>query len=215
MITCKCPADASLTTIPAVSCSENFGQIQKIIFQRLQGTGGEKNGFDAEAPITKKASWTPLLSASDSTKVVISPIVQAPTSEPGDAITYGGGNDTPGGVELIIGRNPTTFEGVFRMIPQSVIKAMKSLQCESSAENLGVYLVDENGNIEGISGAAEGDVHPIPIRSLFISDKGHGGLEEPDSNNISFSFLPNYSDDLAIFTPEDFNALTDLVPATS
>lgn len=215
MVTCKCPADAALTTIPAVNCSENFGQIQKIIFQRLQDADGTKNGFTSEAAITKKASWTPLLSANDGTKVVISPIVQAPTSEPGDAITYGGGNDTPGGVELVIGRNPTAFEGVFRMIPQSVIKAMKALQCESFADNLGVYLVDENGAIEGLKGTAEGEAYPIPIRSLFISDKGHGGLEEPDSNNISFSFLPNYSDDLGIFTPEDFNALTDLVPPTA
>ena len=29
MITCKCPANAAITTIPAVSCSETFGQIQK------------------------------------------------------------------------------------------------------------------------------------------------------------------------------------------
>ena len=55
---------------------------------------------------------------------------------------------------------------------------------------------------------------PIPIRSLFIGDKTHGGLAAPDSNAIQWSFLPNYSDDLAIVTPDDFNPLTDLVPAT-
>ena len=56
---------------------------------------------------------------------------------------------------------------------------------------------------------------PIPIRSLYIGDKIHGGLEAPDSNAISWSFLPNYSDDLAIVAPTDFNPLTDLVPATT
>jgi hypothetical protein len=35
-------------------------------------------------------------------------------------------------------------------------------------------------------------------------------LEEPDSNAISWSFLPNYSDNLAIIAPDDFNPLTDL-----
>ena len=56
---------------------------------------------------------------------------------------------------------------------------------------------------------------PIPIRSLFIGDKSHGGLEAPDNNGIQWSFLPNYSDDLAIVAPDDFNPLTDLVPANS
>ena len=83
-----------------------------------------------------------------------------------------------------------------------------------------MILFDENGNIEAIkkSETVESTTTvsylPIPIRSLFISDKAHGGLEAPDSNNISWSFLPNYSADLGIVTPSDFNPLTDLVPAT-
>ena len=91
---------------------------------------------------------------------------------------------------------------------------MKELQCEAAADNLGVFLFDENGAIEALKGATAGDFLPIPIRSLFIGDKTHGGLEAPDSNAISFSFLPNYSDDLSIQKPSDFNPLTDLVPAT-
>ena len=47
---------------------------------------------------------------------------------------------------------------------------------------------------------------------VFIGDKTHGGLEAPDSNAIQWAFLPNYSDDLTIVTP-DFNPLTDLKPA--
>ena len=45
MITCKCPANAALTTIPAQGCVESFGQIQKVAFQRLQTSAGEKNSF--------------------------------------------------------------------------------------------------------------------------------------------------------------------------
>jgi hypothetical protein len=33
-------------------------------------------------------------------------------------------------------------------------------------------------------------------------------------NNIQWSFLPNYSDNLKIVIPSDFNPLTDLIPAT-
>lgn len=215
---CQCPANASLTTIPAVACAENFGQIQKIAFQRLTLADGTKNSFIAgdTTAIKKLAAWTAKMAATNGSKIVVSPFVQAPTVEPGDARTFGGGNDTLGGVEINIGRNPTPFSGVFRSTPQSVIKIMKELQCEAIAGNLGVYLFDENGAIAAIQDQTTATTfYPIPIRSLFISDKGFGGLEAPDSNNISWQFLPNYSDNLAIVVPDDFNPLTDLVPATT
>ena len=211
MSICKCPASTALADIPAVTCTESFGQIQKVAFQRIYSSGTTKNSFTTAAAIDKKASWTALTSAADSTKIVLSPYIQAPTSEPGAARTFGGGNETLGGVEEVIGREPTTFSAVLRRIPQNVIKALKELQCESWADNLGVYLFDDNGNIEALQDEATPTTYyPIPIRALFIGDKNHGGLEEPDSNAISWSFLPNYSDNLAIIAPDDFNPLTDL-----
>lgn len=210
MQVCSCPAAAAITTIPAVTCPENFGQIQKIAFQRLKKADGTVNKFSTSNAITTKASWTALMAAADGGKIVISPYLQAPTSEAGAPRTFGGGNETLGGVEIVIGREPTTFSAVFRSIPQSVIKVIKELQCEAQADNLGVFLFDENGAIEALTGLASGEYLPIPIRSLFIGDKAHGGLEAPDSNAISFTFLPNYSDDLAIVKPTGFNPLTDL-----
>ena len=208
---CKCPAGTALPDIPVSNCPESFGQIQKVAFQRLYKNNGEKNKFETSAGIEKKASWTPLLSADDDTKVVVSPYIQAPTAEAGEPRTFGGGNETLGGIEEIVGRNPTPFTGVMRKLPQKIIKAMKELQSESWGENLGVYLFDENGTIGAIQDPKTETTHyPIPIRSLFIGDKTLGGYEAPDSNNIQWSFLPNWSDDLAIIVPEDFNPLTDL-----
>lgn len=217
MQVCSCPAAAALTTIPAVTCAENFGQIQKVAFQRLRKADGTKNSFTtgATTAIDKKAAWTAAMAAADGGKIVVSPYIQAPTAEPGGARTFGGGNDTLGGVEIIVGREATAFTGVMRSVPQSVIKVMKALQCEAMADNLGVFLFDENGAIAAIQDATTATTYyPIPIRSLFISDKGFGGLESPDSNNIQWAFPPNYSDQLAIAIPSDFNPLTDLVPAT-
>lgn len=200
--------------IPVSNCPESFGQIQKVAFQRLYKSTGEKNSFTTTAGIGKKASWTPLLSADDDTKIVISPYIQAPTAEAGAARTFGGGNETLGGVEEIVGREPTPFTGVMRKLPQKIIKALKELQSESWGDNLGVYLFDENGAIGAIQDAKTATTHyPIPIRSLFIGDKTLGGYEAPDSNNIQWTFLPNWSDDLAIIVPEDFNPLTDLKAA--
>lgn len=210
---CSCPAAGSLTTIPAASCPETFGQIQKIAFQRLRKADGTKNSFTSTSSILLKASWTAKMAAADGSKIVISPYVQAPSNEAGGARTFGGGNETLGGVEMIIGREPSTFTAVIRSVQQSVIKAMKALQCEAQADNLGVFLFDENGAIECLKDESNATTfYPIPIRSLFIGDKAHGGLEAPDSNPIQFSFLPNYSDDLTIQVPTNFNPLTDLIP---
>lgn len=205
---CKCPGNASLPDIPKVTCNESFGQIQKVAFQRLVKDDGSKNTI-SKATIVTKAAWTPLLTASDDTKVVVSPYIEAPTTEAGAPRTFGGGNETLGGIERIIGREPTTFTGQLRQLPQSVIKAMKEMQCESLGNNLGVYLFDGNGAMECLVDEDD-NCSPIPIRSFFIGDKTHGGFESPDSNQIQWSFLPNYSDDLQIIIPE-FNPLNELV----
>lgn len=214
---CECPAATAIPTIPVANCVESFGQIQKVAFQRLVKDNGTKNAFDSAAEPKKDikalASWTVFISANDSTKIAISPYIQAPTAEGGAPRTYGGGNDTLGGVEEIIGREVTPFTGVIRKSPQNIIKALKELQCESWADNLGVFLFDENGAIGAIKDTAvKTKFYPIPIRALFIGDKTLGGLEAPDSNAIQWSFLPNWSDDLVIIVPE-FNPLTDLKPA--
>lgn len=218
-LVCQCPASSALTTIPAVSCPENFGQIQKVAFQRLYDANGNRNSFAGSgtplaATIGLKASWTALLSAADGTKVVISPYINAPADSGGDARMTSGGNDDLGGVPEVLGGNPVQFDGSMRSVPQSVIKAMKELQCEANAGNLGVFLFDENGKIEAIQDKTTPTTYyPIPIRALFIGSKIHGNYEAKDSNLISWQYPDNYSDDLAIVTPSDFNPLTDLIPA--
>lgn len=205
MSMCSCPAGAALPSVPNASCPQDFGQVQKIIFQRIFKTAGTKNSFTQSASIKELSSWTPLFSANDGTKSIITPYVEAPTSDGGDAITFGGGNDTVGGTTKVIGRNPVNMSFVMRQMTQDVIKALKGLQCE---DELGVYLVNGDGQILAIS-SAENTYTPIPIRSLFISDLKLMGLDNPDENALSFSFLPNWSDDAKVVTP-DFNPLTDL-----
>lgn len=205
MSMCSCPAGAALPQIPNASCPQDWGQTQKIIFQRIFKTAGTKNSFTQSASIKELSSWTTLFAASDGTKCVITPYVEAPTADGGDAITFGGGNDTVGGTTKVIGRNPVNMSFVMRQMTQDVIKALKGLQCE---DELGVYLVNGDGQILALS-PSDNTYYPIPIRSLFISDLKLMGLDNPDENALSFSFLPNWSDDAKVVTPE-FNPLTDL-----
>jgi hypothetical protein len=211
---CNCPAGAALDNIPISECPESFGQLQKVIFQRLFSTGNTKNSFVIQsANPNLLASWTPKLAAADGTKVVQSPYIQAPTTEPGAARTYGGGNETLGGVEIIIGREATGFTGNILRASQNTIKALKKYQCE----NVGVYLVDEFGRIGCLVDDHDTPTKnlPIPISALFIGDKALGGLEGVDMNAISWKFFPNWSDNFVIVTPTNFNALTDLVTPES
>lgn len=212
---CQCPAAAAIPTIPNVTCPENFGQIQKVAFQRLRKADGTPNRFSNTASILLKASWTAQLTASDGGKIVISPYINSPADSGGDARMTSGGNDDLGGVAQVLGGNPVQFDGQIRSVPQSVIKAMKALECEANAGNLGVFLFDENGKIEAIKDTAATDSYsPIPIRGLFIGSKIHGNFDAKDSNAISWQYPDNYSDDLVIVAPTDFNPLTDLIPTS-
>ena len=172
----------------------------------------KKNKFSATsgfAEINSLANWQVRMTAADSTKIVISPYIYSPAQESGAARTFGGGNDSLNGVEEIIGREPSTFSASLRNVPQSIAKVLKSLQCE----NVGVYLIDGNGNVEALGIVDENNnewIMPIPIRAFFVGDKTHGGIDAPDANVIQWSFVPNYSDTLKIFTIDTFNVLSDL-----
>lgn len=207
-LNCGCPAGPHLADLEINECKESLGQIQKVAFQRIYKSAGELNSVEDPA---KKASFSTLFSATDGTKMVVSPYIQGPSTEPGAARKFGGGNQTLGGIQITIGREPTAFTGVIYQESQKTIAQMKQYMCES----IGVWLIDENGNIGCLlEGEGESAKYlPIPIDGLFIGDKKFGGFEEPDSNTIEWSFLPNWSDKFVIVKREtlDFNPLTDWV----
>lgn len=204
MISNCCPAATTLTTIPAEGCAQNFGQIQKIIFQRLY-SGTTRNGIvdgTTSGQAGLLASWTALKAATDGTKIVVSPFIEAPSDDGGDARTYGGGNETLNGIEIVIGSNPVNFSSRMNGKKQEVIEAMKKLMCEAQTNNLGVFLVNENGQIEGVKETVSATTtwYPIPIQKLFVGDKHHGNWDGPDYNELQFSFVPGYSDKLDVLT---------------
>ena len=213
---CRCPLPASLPDIAKDACPVSFGQIQKVAFQRLsQIWMGSKRRLgmaidgDSNGDPHYKTAWTDRIAATDNGKALISPYLQAPATEVGAARTFGGGNETPGGIPIVLGREATSFTAFIRQMSQDKLTLWKQLECES---DLGVYLFDENGNIGGILEPYEGypTLFPIPIRSLFFGDLTLGGFEGVDSNGVQWSFLPDWSNNLTIITPIDFNPLTDL-----
>ena len=199
-----CPAATSLPTIPAESCAKRFGQTQKVIFQRLYD-GSTRNGI-ADGSSTGQAgllaSWTALKAANDGTKIAVSPFVENPTPDGGDAKTVGGGNESLNGAERVIGSNPVGMTFRLNNKDQAIIDEMKKLMCESLGNNLGVYLINENGQIMGRKETNGTTVtwYPMPIQTLYISDLMPGGLDADDYNDMSFKFVPGYSDKVDFIT---------------
>ena len=192
-----CPTN--LPPIPNMTCGIRYGQVQKIAFTRIGNLFSNSSN-----PITDLASWTAFLSAEDSTKIVVTPYVEAPTMEGGDEKTFGGGNTTLDGIIMVLGSQPIRMSFALRNYPQTIISALKVL---TKIKDLGVFLFNDNG---GIICLQEGGTYlPIPIRALFVGDLILSGRIQPDRNTMKFSFKSNYSDKLVVVKP-DFSPINDL-----
>ena len=192
-----CPTN--LPPIPNMTCGIRYGQVQKIAFTRIGNLFSNSSN-----PITDLASWTAFLAAEDSTKIVVTPYVEAPTMEGGDEKTFGGGNTTLDGIIMVLGSQPIRMSFALRNYPQTIISALKIL---TKIRDLGVFLFNDNG---GIICLQEGDTYqPIPIRALFVGDLILSGRIQPDRNTMKFSFKSNYSDKLVVVKP-DFSPINDL-----
>ena len=182
-----------------MTCGIRYGQVQKIAFTRIGNLFSNSSN-----PITDLASWTAFLSAEDSTKIVVTPYVEAPTMEGGDEKTFGGGNTTLDGIIMVLGSQPIRMSFALRNYPQTIISALKVL---TKIRDLGVFLFNDNG---GIICLQEGGTYlPIPIRALFVGDLILSGRTQPDRNTMKFSFKSNYSDKLVVVKP-NFSPVNDL-----
>lgn len=210
-LVCPCPPVSEITDIPADSCIKRIGQVQKFLLQRTYSSGATLNviTIGSTAP-TLLATWTDLMAATDNTKIQATPFVTEPAFEQGEQIAYGGGNETPDGITINMGRNPTPFTGSFLDLDPSIEIALQAYECEK--RNLSVYLINEADQIIGITDdlTTPTTMRGIPLRSFFISDRVPGGKEVPDKNFVGFQFTPNWSNYLYFVTPTAFSPILQL-----
>lgn len=197
-LTICCPAPTALQSAVTslVPCPTEFGQIRKLIFWRRD------NQLDAVASATVSTIWTALLTATDDTKSVVSPMLTL-IIPPTEAREAGSGSEVPNGIPITIGANAAKGEGTIWQSGQDVVALLKDLHCEY----LDVLFVNESNQLGYLlDGAA---VKGFPIHSLFISDLAMGSFDEGTRNNISMFFEPNWSDGFRITTETTF--LLDMV----
>jgi len=207
---CPCPNTDPLTTIEASDCVFRLDQIARfaaakagqIIFDTV--TPASSVPVVAGDP-TLEAGWTALRAAVDDTKVVLTPVIGAnPVVTAGEASTIGGGdNSTFNGIVQVTQKQPSTFAAQFTDITPDQETQLQALGCN----NIAVFIITRDGRIWGQQLAAD-KLSPIPVYAWFVGDRGSEGFGTRNTNAVSFSLAPDWSNTLAYVTPSDFNAIT-------
>lgn len=204
-----CPPAAAIGGITIPDCPVGFGQIQKLILMRYYSTGATKNVFTA-AEMDDLTAFNTKAVAADGTKLQITPFLQNPESTPGEPVTFGGGNETVDGAEIIVALNPTTLTFRIDFLPAETLAQLKAF----AGEKLGIMLVDGNGQIGAAADDPASPANYYPIRvvenTYFVSDVVLGGREAPDSVNMQLSLPAGWSDDVVPFKPTTFDPLTEI-----
>ena len=198
MITVCCPLPTYIASVVTENgCPFNFGQIQKLIFWR------HGNSIASVATAEVEATWTVLLSATNDTKAVVTPYTSGGALVPGEARSYGSGNEVLNGIPRILGSEPSAVNARFLQIEPEQTELLKKLMCE----DLDVVLVNENGQFgyKDVSGVFYG----LHIAGLFVGDYSLPGYSEPSGSAISFMIPSNEMDKFRVSDATDF-ALTML-----
>lgn len=198
-----CPRPTAIASAVTIlnPCSSNVGQIQKLVFWRR----GQSIASLATAIIS--TTWTTLLAATGDTKAIVSPFIANVELAPSEAREFGGGNETRWGAPIRKGGSSTVFTASIYQEDQDVIAALKDLACES----LDVLFINEANQLVYSDAGLVVAGFQIAANSLYVSDKGVGGLDDADQNTIMFNFKPEWSNTLEISTETTF--LLDMVNA--
>lgn len=201
-----CPLPNELEDIPAASCAVQFDQIVRIAFQRRQSGAAS---FTSTS-IKLLATWTPLLAATDITKVVMSPIFAELVIPQSEALTTGGNDNTTfNGIPNYNGEGSVTVTAQRTNLESAVKKALKEMTKYSLASSVGAseltaYLINRNGEI------IHNNYKGFPIYNFGISSVGSEGFNSPNKNALRFTFAPDWDDDSLMVKPA-FDPLTELV----
>ena len=213
---CNCPIPTALTVIPATTCPEELGQIQRFILVRKSGlrwdTSDPVAGKSTPASIqpnlpSVSAGWTILKALSDSDKVIFTPLLGGdPSITAGEQNLFGGGsNETLNGQVYSLGFNPSDGTARFDSLTAAQTAAMKLLVCE----DLEIYFINDDGDIIGERDTVDADLwHGFSVTNVALGGRSVQGFASRDSNILTFQLDDDWDTKFEKQTPTDFNALT-------
>ncbi len=202
-----CPPPAAIANIPTFTCPIRWDQIQKILFRRIEG----KVALTTASALLS-ATITPLLSAIDDTKLIVSPLLSNVIIPPNEILKEGGNdNTTLNGVPQFRGLGFAGGTAQLRNAPGTVAAAIGAITPESSVQpgqtNIEAIFVQKDGKIIGRVPTGV-EFHGFSIYNFVITDVSSEGFGRDNVYNISFDLAPGWSDNHTMLTPTDYSALT-------
>lgn len=188
--------------------------IKKAIFVQLQSNAGVLTKVDP-ATVLNKAWMTALINNVDKSLRFFPTVeIKNVTTDKADAVFEKYDDDSSNFVRESV----RTFKGLIPVCPPSYKAKLESVRCNN---NTGVYFVDIDGNLIGLSNNVDGSLYPIPVNAQSIyagvalgTDKSTTGIM------LSFEF-PASTDDASIwlissaaFTDFNLNFISGLLDAT-
>ena len=184
-----------LVKLTADNCTQMLEQVRRAGYQLL----GQPSTQLTAANIKIKATWDPLLAATDSKLIVLpkknfySP--EIPASEP----VFVGSNDntTPNGVSILRGESIVTFTAQYNGLQSSDYEGIEKLFSEGNFNvdypTLGVHLF--LGEDQLMTGK---DYQPIPIRVPYLSTPSGGQLHALTLFNVQFQLEKGWFRDVQV-----------------
>jgi hypothetical protein len=200
-----CPPPTALASVPTQECPVRFDQICRFGFQRMQATPSFTT-----TTLLAQATWTPLLTETDDTKVILSPLVPGFVIPTGEVLKEGGNdNSTINGVPRLNGLGFVACTGQLQDVEAAVADALRALASESALQpgytNLWMYMFNRFGQI--ITDVSSTNCPGIPVYNVCVGDVGTEGLNKSNLHNLSIDLAPGWSKTVKMFTPS-FNPLT-------
>ena len=163
-------------------------------------------GFQTLAEILTKSLWEAMKTATDATKLVVSPNLPGmviPNSE--ELKEEGGNNNTIGGISIPVGKGTVKVTCKPLNLPISVAKELEALAPFSNVSGetlLEAFFFNEAGQIifkADSEAGAEG--RGFPIYNLFVSSVGSEGYNKPNTHVVSFEMPGDWDTGLQIASP--------------
>lgn len=204
-----CPAPAFLESIPIGTCPIRWDQIQKFLLRRISGRADL-----TKASIILSATITPLLTAADDTKILVTPFLSNVLIPQGEVLTEGGNDNTTlngipqlrglgfvGGTAQIKNANSDTVDTLRLITPETAVQPGQT--------DIEVIFVTKDGKLVVREESGSGSrVEGFPIYNFVVTDVGSQGFAQDNINNISFSLAPGWSERHRLLTPSDYTALS-------
>lgn len=205
-----CPVPTALAAAPNPSCptTNRIPQIQKMLIRRSTG-----RATLTTATALLAATVSPLLSATDDTKLLVSPWMENFTFPVAEPLKEGGNdNSTLNGVPRLLGLPFVPFTGITMAdVAASTAQAMRALASESTGvagtTNLEAFFVTKDGSIVG-NNPSSTVFYGFPIYNFCVTDLSSQGFNQRTLYGVTFDMAPLWSKTFTILTPTDWNALT-------